>query len=111
MSATAPGKINAAQAAALKRAEDEVARTRAAAEKAERDRATIRARYRHLFPAAGGELQGGGFSVKVTRVQGRLTFSLSGFLQKHRLTKAMKPFTRQGDPYDLWTVKRIDPED
>jgi hypothetical protein len=100
-----PGTLKALQARKLLAAETAWTIARKQLDEAERERAKQRARCRPMIPA-GELLTVGGIEIQVTSCSSGQSFSLKGYLEKHKLTKAMQPFVGQGSTYDRWTVKR-----
>lgn len=97
--------VTALQARALLAAETTWANAKNALDEATRARAKQRARCRGRLTS--GELAvAGGVEVLVTETQSGQSFSLKGYLERHKITRAMAPFVGDPTPYDRWTVRR-----
>ena len=101
--------LRASQARAIARAEAAVARAQRELERAKATRAEVRARYRGRL-TLGEPVEAGGFRIKVSEKLSGQSFRLKAFLEKHRLTAAMRPFVGEPTPYDDWQVKALTDE-
>lgn len=95
--------LNASQARAIAKAEADYASAKAKLEQAKEDREKVRERYRDRLPI-GQEVVAGGVRIKRSQKSTGQRFSLSRYLEKHKLTAAMKPFVSLGS-YEDWQVK------
>lgn len=95
--------LRAEQARAIAKAEAEYSRCKKALEEAKDAREKVRARYRDKLPL-GVEVEIGGLRIKRSEKSTGRRFSLSRYLEKHKLTAAMKPFVSLGS-YEDWQVR------
>jgi phytoene/squalene synthetase len=96
--------LHPSQAKAIAEAEKAVSEASTALEAAKRERDEVRDRYRDQLPL-GEVVEVAGLRLKRREQRGRQYFDLSGFEEKHPLTKAMLRFVKRGRSFEVWDVK------
>jgi hypothetical protein len=99
--------LRAEDARALLNAELNWKRAKMALEAAESQRTKVRDRCRPRLEV--GAQTVGGVKITITPTTTGQSFSLKGYLERHKLTKTMEPFVGEGREYDRWTVKAATP--
>lgn len=105
--ATATATLAPRQARVLLRAEQAVAAAQIALTEAKQERDKVRERYADRVPV-GEEFVVAGIRVKRVEKSSGRSFKLRDYLEKHKLTAAMRPFVKDGSPYELWIVKEAE---
>lgn len=72
---------------------------------AEKAREELRERYGPRVPI-GEPITVGGVRIKRSKPTSGPSFSIAKFLERHKLTAAMRPFFKPGKPYELWDVRQ-----
>jgi hypothetical protein len=117
MSAQTPTKLTPHAAKKLHLADVTVAKLKAALEQAERERGELYDRYRDLVPLsddpderANGVRSAtiGGFSIRVTPVEGTDRFSLTAYLKAgHKITAEMQTAMKRSKDFHRWTIRDV----
>lgn len=103
----ARGELTAQQARVILRDELAVTEAKRALEQAKAKRKETRERYLDRIPI--GELiEVGGVRIKRGWKTTGLSFRLTAYLAKHKLTKAMEPFVGQPTSYVDWQVSEVE---
>lgn len=97
-------RLHVSQAKKIAEAERAYSAAKQAYEDAKTEREEVRERYADRVPL-GESVRAGAFEITRREHRNGPSFSIAGFLEKHKLTKTMHPFYDEGGSHERWSVK------